>query len=405
MIAPKIPKNESARLKAVNSYQLLDTLPEEDFDNITSLISNVIDVPIALVTLLDLERNFLKSHHGVSFNESPRSTSFCGHAILSEDNLFIVEDARKDEIFKDNPLVKEHKAIFYAGVPLINADGFALGTLCIFDTKPRVLNKKQKEMLIVLAKQVVQLFELRKNNLELREVRKELVQQNEKLKNFAGHVSHDMKMPLANMIITSDILKKKYEGKLDEKGLEYLGNLKRASFTLSEYISNLLEHYESDKVEGRHESFYVNHLLEDLVDLLQINTNCDINFPEEDIEMVCNRVALEQILLNLIGNSLKYNDKENTVIDISCLITDDFYNFSITDNGVGIPEDKLESIFDLFSTVGNLDRNGNKGHGIGLSTVQNLVKSLGGTITVDSKLGEKTSFNFTIAKPDYHLTK
>lgn len=399
MIAPKIPKNESARLKAVNSYLLLDTLPEEDFDNITGLISNVIDVPISLVTLIDLDRNFLKSHHGVPFNESPRSTSFCGHAVLCEDDLFIVEDAREDERFKDNPLVKEHNAIFYAGAPLINADGFALGTLCIFDTKPRVLNKKQKEMLIVLAKQVVQLFELRKNNLELREVRKELVQQNEKLKSFAGHVSHDMKMPLANMIVTSDILKKKYEGQLDEKGLEYLGYLKRASFTLSEYISNLLEHYESDKVEGDFESFYINHLLEDLVDLLQINTNCHINFPEQDVEIECNHVALEQILLNLIGNSLKYSDKENTVIDISCFVTDDFYNFEITDNGIGIPEDKLESIFDLFSTVGNLDRNGNKGHGIGLSTVQNLVKSLGGTIAVNSKLGKKTSFSFTVAKP------
>ena len=400
MIAPKYPENESARLKAVNSYLLLDTLPEEDFDNITSLISNVIDVPISLVTLIDSDRNFLKSYHGVPFNESPRSTSFCGHAILSEDDLFIVEDARNDVRFKDNPLVKEHKAIFYAGAPLVNADGFALGTLCIFDTKPRVLNKKQKEMLIVLAKQVVQLFELRKNNLELREVREELVQQNEKLKNFAGHVSHDMKMPLANMIVTSDILKKKYEEKLDDKGIEYLGYLKRASFTLSEYISNLLEHYESDKIEASFESFHVNHLLEDLVDLLQINTNCDINFPEEDIVMVCNHVALEQILLNLLGNSLKYNDKENTVIDISCFMTDNFYNFSITDNGVGIPKDKLESIFDLFSTVGNLDRNGNKGHGIGLSTVQNLVKSLGGTISVASNFGEKTTFNFTVARPE-----
>lgn len=399
MIAPEFPINESARLKAVQAYQLLDTLPENDFDTITSLVSNVIEVPISLVTLLDTDRNFLKSHHGVPFNESPRAISFCGHAILSEDDLFIIEDARIDERFKDNPLVKEHSAIFYAGAPLINADGFALGTLCVFDTKPRVLNKKQKEMLIVLAKQVVQLFELRKNNIELREVRKELEHQNKKLKNFAGHVSHDMKMPLANMIITADILKKKYEEKLDEKALEYLSYLKRSSFTLSEYISNLLEHYESDKIENSFESFYVNHLLEDLVDLLQINTNCDINFPEEDIEMTCNRVALEQILLNLIGNSLKYNDKENTIINISCSITNDFYNFSVSDNGVGIPEDKLESIFDLFSTVGNLDRNGNKGHGIGLSTVQNLVKSLGGSISVNSNYGEKTTFSFSVARP------
>jgi len=400
LIIPKKPKNEAARLRAVHSYQLLDTLPEDDYDNITSLIANLLDVPISLVTLLDTDRNFLKSHFGIPFNASPRNTSFCGHAILSEDDIFIVEDARLDDRFNNNPIVTEHKAIFYAGVPLVNSEGYSLGTLCVFDNKPRILNTKEKQALLTLAKQVVKLFELRKNNLELTETREALKQQNEKLKSFAGHVSHDMKMPLANMIVTSDILKKKYKEKLDEKGIKYLGYLKRASFTLSEYISNLLEHYESDKIENSFESFFVNHLLEDLVDLLQINTNCDINFPEDDVEMVCNRVALEQILLNLIGNSLKYNDKENTVIDISCHTTEDFYNFSVTDNGIGIPEDKLESIFDLFATVGNLDRNGNKGHGIGLSTVQNLVKSLGGKISVDSNYGKKTTFNFTVAKPE-----
>jgi len=400
LIAPETPKNEAARLKSVRSYQLLDTLPEEDYDNITSLVANLLDVPIALVTLLDTDRNFLKSHFGVSLNSSPRDISFCGHAILSEDPIFIIEDARLDDRFKDNPLVAEHKAVFYAGVPLINTEGFSLGTLCVFDNKPRTLNTKEKQAIITLAKQVVKLFELRKNNLELTDTREELKIQNERLKGFAGHVSHDMKMPLANMIITSDILKKKYEEKLDEKGIEYLGNLKRASFTLSEYISNLLEHYESDKIEDSLESFSINHLLEDLVDLFQINTNCEINFPEEDVEIVCNRIALEQILLNLIGNSLKYNDKESTIIDITCKVANNLYNFSITDNGIGIPEDKLESVFDLFSTVGNLDRNGNKGHGIGLSTVQNLVKSLGGSIAVNSKFGEKTTFNFTVARPE-----
>ncbi|WP_452224729.1 sensor histidine kinase [Lacinutrix chionoecetis] len=400
MTTPKLPNNESNRLKAVKSYQLLDTLPEEDFDNITSLVSNLVDVPISLVTLLDSDRNFLKSHYGLSLTESPRDISFCGHAIVSEDDIFIIEDARLDERFKDNPLVAEHNAIFYAGAPLINSEGFALGTLCVFDTKPRTLTSKQKQALVTLAKQVVQLFELRKNNLKLTETREALKLQNDKLRNFAGHVSHDMKMPLANMIVTTDILKKKYGNKLDSKALEYLSNLKRSSFTLSEYITGLLDHYESDKTENTYESFHFNHLLEDLVDILQINTNCDINFPEDDVEMICNRIALEQILLNLIGNSLKYNDKDNIIIDISCTDEEDFYSFSVTDNGVGIPEDKLDTVFELFTTVGNLDRNGNKGHGIGLSTVQNLVKSLGGTIMVSSKVGESTTFNFTVVKPE-----
>ncbi|SEA31426.1 sensor histidine kinase [Bizionia paragorgiae] len=397
MIAPEKPSNESARLAAVYEYKLIDTLPESDFDNITSIIAAMFDIPMSLITLLDADRNFLKSHFGVPFNEAPRDLSFCGHAIMSEDDIFIIEDSRKDERFHDNPIVKEHQAIFYAGVPLMNPEGFPLGTLCVFDTKPRQLTALQKQVLIAMAKQVVNLFELRKRNNELRETKEQLNIQNENLKHFAGHVSHDMKMPLANMIVTTDILKKKYKNVLDAKGIEYLDYLKQSSFTLSDYISGLLDHYESDKLGGELESFDLNLLLEEIVDLLNINFDCEINFPETNEELFCNRAALEQVFLNLIGNSLKYNDKEKIVITIACKRGDAHLEFKISDNGIGIPQDKQKEIFNLFSTVGNLDRNGNRGNGIGLSTVQKLITKLGGTISLESELGKGTTFNFTIA--------
>ncbi|GAL77170.1 two-component hybrid sensor and regulator [Algibacter lectus] len=143
MIAPDFPKNERERLAQINRYKLLDTLPESDFDNITSLVATICEVPISLITLLDSDRNFLKSHHGIDIQESPRNISFCGHAIL-QDDIFIVEDAREDIRFKDNPLVTGVNAIFYAGVPLITKEGLALGTLCIYDHVPRKLTETQK---------------------------------------------------------------------------------------------------------------------------------------------------------------------------------------------------------------------------------------------------------------------
>ncbi|MAP54819.1 GAF domain-containing sensor histidine kinase [Altibacter sp.] len=396
MISPTLPKNEQERLRAVKSYNLLDTLPEQDFDNITALVASICDVPISLVTLLDADRNFLKSHYGIPFNESPRDISFCGHAILDESNIFIVEDARKDKRFKDNPLVTEQGAIFYAGVRLINPQGFPLGTLCVFDVKPRTLDSKQKKTLLALAHQVMNLFEERKKNKQLELLQKELQNKNEELKNFAGVISHDMKMPLANMILTADILKAKYSDQLDTQAQKYISYLKQSSFTLSDYISGLLAHYESDKLtSGSHETFDLNQLLEEIVDLLNIDIDCEINFPEDNLELSCNRAALEQILLNLIGNSLKYNDKEKIVIDMTCTKIDDVYRFVLSDNGMGIPKEKQSEIFDLFTTVGNLDRNGKKGHGIGLSTVQNLVKGMGGEISVSSELGKRTTFEFT----------
>ena len=399
MIAPQFPVDEEQRLAAVRSYNLLDTLPEKDFDNITALTASICDVPISLVTLVDADRNFLKSYYGLNFNESPRNISFCGHAILEESSIFIVEDARKDPRFKDNPLVKDMQAIFYAGVRLINSDGYPLGTLCVFDTKPRTLSKSQKNALISMAYQVVNLFEARKRNRMLMAVQQELDERNEELKNFAGIVSHDMKMPLANMIITSDMLRSKYGSLLDKQGKEYLEYIKQSSFTLSEYITGLLEHYESDKTASlTDEVFDSNDLLEEIIELLNINIDCEINFPEENIEMQANRSALEQIILNLVGNSLKYNDKEKIKIDIDCNEKNGFYHFSISDNGMGIQKNKLKSIFDLFVTTGNLDRNGKKGNGIGLSTVKKLVTKLGGKIEVSSELGKGTTFQFSIKK-------
>lgn len=399
MRKPKLPPDERHRLAAVRSYNLLDTLPERDFDNITSLAANICETPVSLITLMDADRNFLKSCHGVSFIESPRDTSFCGHAILDTKDIFIVDDARKDPRFQGNPFVVDMQAVFYAGAPLINRDGYPLGTLCVFDTRPRILTIQQRSALTALAYQVVQLIEARKRNRTLLALQEELKERNEELKNFAGIVSHDMKMPLANMIVTSDMLRTKYGAQLDSQGKIYLDYIKQASLTLNDYISGLLEHYESDKTAAaREESFDSQDLLEEIIELLNINIDCEINLPEQNIELNANKTALEQILLNLIANSLKYNDKEKIKIDLDCFEDDAFYHFKIADNGMGIPAKELEHIFELFATTDNVDRQGKRGNGIGLSTVKKLINRLNGEIKISSTLGEGTSFEFSIQK-------
>ena len=399
MIKPNFPPDEKQRLAAVRSYQLLDTLPERDFDNITTLTASICDVPIALITLLDSDRNYLKSHYGLSMTESPRDTSICGHAILEDSDVFVVEDARKDPRFKDNPLIVDMQAVFYAGVRLVNPDGYSLGTLCVFDNKPRTLSKKQRQALSALAYQVVNLFEAQKHNRKLMKVQEELRERNEELKSFAGTVSHDMKMPLANMIITSDMLRTKYGDLLDEQAQEYLDYIKQSSFTLSEYISGLLEHYETDKTASQiAEVFDSQDLLEEIIELLNISEDCDINLPDGNIEMYANKSALEQIILNLVVNSIKYNDKEKIKIDIECFEKDDYYYFSIADNGMGISKKDMPHIFNLFVKTGVLDRSGKAGNGIGLSTVKKLISKLDGEIKVSSELGTGTTIEFNIKK-------
>ena len=151
MKIPDTPQDEEARLKTLRSLNVLDTPSEERFDRLTRLAKRMFDVPIALVSLVDENRQWFKSCIGLNVSETPRDISFCGHAILGNE-IFIIPDATEDERFSDNPLVLNEPYIrFYAGCPLRYLDGSMLGTLCIIDTEPRVLNKEDLDALKDLA--------------------------------------------------------------------------------------------------------------------------------------------------------------------------------------------------------------------------------------------------------------
>lgn len=167
-----IPKNENQRLKALEYYEIMDTQTEERFDNLTKLASEICQTPIALVSLLDENRQWFKSKVGIDVNETPRDISFCQHAILDKE-VFEVPDATKDDRFSQNVLVLDDPSIrFYAGQPLITSDGYALGTLCVIDKAPKKLEPHQVNALKILAKEVTQLIEARKLTMELTEYKK-----------------------------------------------------------------------------------------------------------------------------------------------------------------------------------------------------------------------------------------
>ena len=399
MIYPQIPYNEKERQEEVNKYKHLNDLSQESYDNITNLIATICEVPIALISLIDNNKNIFKSNFGLELYENSRELSFCGHTINSNEDIMIVNDSRLDERFCDNPFVLNGTAVFYAGVSLITKNGFKIGTLCIFDNKPRVLNDNQLSSLKILAKQTLILFEKEYQNKSLKNLQARLKNRNTDLEKFAAVVSHDLKSPLANIISLTKLLEDENKQNLNEDSLLYLKYLKSSSFSLRNYIDGILDFYKSDSLTvNKKESFNLNELLEELKDMLTIEDAVDFTTQLENKEITTNRAALQQILLNLISNGLRYNAKDKRKIAINYFESESFLNFKVSDNGNGILKENYDKIFDLFHIEASEDRNEEKGSGIGLASVKKVVENLGGAISVQSTINVGSEFSFSILK-------
>lgn len=399
MIFPSFPENEKERQEAVNKYKNLNRLSIETYDNITSLVASICNVPVSLISIIDNDRNFFKSNFGLNLNENTRNYSFCGHAINDTEEITIVTDSRNDERFFDNPSVLTGDAIFYAAVPLITSDGYKLGTMCVFDNKPRELDDNQKKALLTLAKQVMILFEKEYQNTILNNLQEDLQVRNINLEKFAGVVSHDLKSPLANIISLTHLLEQENEALLSDDSKIYLKYLKSSSYSLRNYIDGILNFYKSDSLlTYNRQEFQLDYLLNEIKKVLPINGNVSIESNFENIKIITNKAALQQVLLNLISNALCYNSKVDIEVKIHFSQDEKYLYFKVLDNGNGIETKNFNKIFNLFEVVEDTSSENEKGSGIGLATVKKVVESLGGKISVESVVGKGSIFSFSLTK-------
>ncbi len=401
MLPPPTPANESERLRELDTYNILETLPEKDYDDLTRLAAQLCGTPISLVSLVDDHRQWFKSRHGLKATQTPKEHAFCAHAINDPDSLFVIEDARKDARFQNNPLVTgDPNIIFYAGMPLVSENGLPLGTLCVIDNKPSQLTEEQIESLKSLSRQVMNLLELHKKKQELEAVVRELETRNGELEQFAQVAAHDLKSPLNNISMLTDILQKDFGPSLGDEGNDLLGMLGRSSVKLKNMVDGLLEYTRSDRhSQDQQEKISLHELTHEIRDLLVLKNEAIVDLETELITIYSNKVALLQVLVNLVGNAIKYNDQPIPKISIRVEEDSKYYSFTVADNGPGIPEAIREKVFDIFQVGHSKDRYGKRGTGIGLATVKKIVEAMGGDITLLSAPGKGATFRFTFVKP------
>ncbi|MEO0408133.1 MAG: ATP-binding protein [Cyanobacteria bacterium P01_A01_bin.135] len=435
MPAPAHPQ-ESSRLDILRQYKIIDTNPEQDYDDITALASYICDAPIALISLVELNRQWFKSKVGLNCSETSRDVSFCSHAILTPE-LMVVENALADERFANNPLVTGFPGIrFYAGMPLVSPNGHAVGTLCVIDHQPRSLSPAQAQALETLAHQVVAQMELRlalgklsaqaqalatanqalhQTNFDLdarvkartsellaanrryESLNAELTRSNQELAHLAYVISHDLQEPLRKVRNYSDLLKKRYSNQLDERADKYMGHMASSITRMTQLLKDLLAYSRISRGECRYRPVALSPLLQKVIGELQTKieqTQATIRFPSELPIVEGNEAKLHQLLHNLIDNSLKFRSDAPPQIDVQAIAVGQFWQISIADNGIGIAPEFLERIFAVFQRLHV--REAYEGTGIGLALCKRIVERHGGQIWVESTPGKGATFHVTL---------
>ncbi|TDG36640.1 GAF domain-containing sensor histidine kinase [Pedobacter changchengzhani] len=399
MTIPLTALNETERLIALDSYNIIGSEEEQNFDELTMLAAEICQTDVALVTILGQEKQWFKSKYGTEETESPRELAFCTHAMIAGDEVMVVNDARIDTRFCDNPLVTgESKVIFYAGVPLINPEGYSLGTICVINHEAKTLTDRQIKALQILAKQVQHQLELRRKVIELEKSNETLSEVNSFVEKFAKRVAHDIKNPLSSIIMSADSLQKKLVKEGDERSVRLVNIALRSAKNLITYIDDMLDYSKAPSILlASRDTFELSDLLKRLMPMLNIPAKFKFESPE-NCTLKCSRIALEQILLNLLSNAIRYNDKSSPKIELGFKQDPDQYYFTVADNGIGIAKKNIDKIFQEGFTLSDQDCLGNKSNGVGLDSVRSLIKRLHGKIHVESEIGLGTKISFSIAK-------
>jgi signal transduction histidine kinase len=374
--------DELTRLHALHGYRVLDTPAEARFDRITLLLARCLNVPIALISLVDAQRQWFKSRQGLEATSTARDVAFCAHAIHGAE-LFVVEDALEDTRFADNPLVQGAPHIrFYAGAPLITPQGQRLGTLCAIDQKPRRLSEEQRSLLRELADHVMDVFELRRLAVLERDAEE-----------ISHALSHDLRPGLHQMKTFGELIASEPDNRLTQRSARHLsliGEICERTRVRLDAIREFLRMGEDGELAALPLDALLAKVLERHAQLAGAR--------KAEIEIgalpavLGQRSQLELLFGHLLDNALKYGPL-GVRISVRGEQREGRVWLEILDNGGGIPEAQRERALRLFQRLHGTEV---PGQGAGLALCRKLVELSGGSLLLETAPGGGTAVRFSL---------
>ncbi|WP_307237280.1 GAF domain-containing sensor histidine kinase [Catenuloplanes indicus] len=390
--------SERERLVRLHAYQVLDTPPEGEFNDIAALAAELCQTPIALVSFVDADRQWFKARVGLDVCETARSSSFCAHT-MQQESVMQVPDALLDPRFAQNPLVLAEPHIrFYAGAPLRSASGASLGSLCVIDRRPRLLSPTQSAGLTTLARHVMVALELRQYRRSVSEVSQRLHDAERIKDEFLARVTHELRTPLTSIHGYLEAL----DGDDLPPGVtaRFLATIRRNSDRLLHLVNDMMLAAElgCNAVQLDRERVSLTELATGAVDRNQgLAVAKDLWIRADalsDVDTIGDRVRLAQAIDRLVLNAIKFTAEGGIVIGTTTHEGQPV--LTVTDTGVGIPEEDRDRMFRAFRRSAAAEQAEVQGVGLGLTIVKSIIDGHGGTIGIDSAPGRGTTVTLTL---------
>ena len=405
-----VPVDEDARIASLLGYSILDTPEDPAFNDLARIAATLCGAPVAMINLVDRERQWTKASFGMARLTVPRGYSICTQVIAQSGDVFAVTDLAADDRFAHHPIViRSPHMRFYAAAPVVTEDGYALGTVCVFGSAARTsLEPEHAEALRAVARQIMALIELRRERTALNEANARLETMVDRLQDVSrrkteiiSDVSHEFRTPLTTILGYAELIR---DETLEPSEIhEFAGDIVRDVERLTRMMENVLDLERLEAGASR-----INTTTVDLGDLIteevtrwtsdgdtkhQINIVMDPDLPTVSAD----HDRILQVVSNLLGNAVKYSpDGGEITISLTAIAGAQEFRVEVQDHGIGIGPDSHRRIFERFARTAEAIRHGIRGTGLGLAISRQIIEGHGGRIGVDSKIGEGSRFWFTL---------